>query len=556
MKKSKLFLILALVLSMAVGLGGTLAYLTDTDEAVNVMTLGNVQIKQIELQRAEGVDYNNGGELLELGELVPFQQGKALYPAYPVVGADDPYQAAKSDNEGNTELLKWGPYVTADNPTGGAGNGLWNDSKLKGVMDKFVFVENTGTSDAYFRTWFAFECPEGISIGDSAETGKHQIEINGNDHGQTHVDVNYKWEYMGEAEIDGVRYHIECATYNRNNGVLPAGEIARPSLLQVVMSHHATNEDVALLGETYEILTFTQAVQTNNFENAEQALTAAFGEATVENNPWKGEGNEPKIPALVSTAAELKTEMAKGGTVVLTEDIVLGAEDDAIEVPAGVNTTLVLNGRKISQQKAQTDVYAMIDNKGTLTITGEGTVSYADTTVYTADINYASNTIRNTGVLNIEGGVIENASSDNVRNYGYPHAIDVYEGSVTNITGGVVKSANYDSIRMFCNSVTKVTEVNISGGEIVNRITFQNPDNNYNTPGYGRLNISGGNFTTTDGVNANVRLLNFSKDFSNMKATITGGTFDKGVKTQNYTNVTVTMADWLTVKNVTINEVE
>ena len=79
MKKSKLFLILALVLSLAVGLGGTLAYLTDTDEAVNVMTLGNVQIEQIELQRAEGVDYNNGGNPLKLGDLVPFQQGKALF---------------------------------------------------------------------------------------------------------------------------------------------------------------------------------------------------------------------------------------------------------------------------------------------------------------------------------------------------------------------------------------------------------------------------------------------------------------------------------------------
>lgn len=41
-------------------LGGTIAYLTDTDEAVNVMTLGKVRIEQLEMQHAEGVAHNAG----------------------------------------------------------------------------------------------------------------------------------------------------------------------------------------------------------------------------------------------------------------------------------------------------------------------------------------------------------------------------------------------------------------------------------------------------------------------------------------------------------------
>ena len=52
----KLFLILALVLSLALGLGTTLAYLTDTDGAVNVMTLGDVSIEQHEYERIENED--------------------------------------------------------------------------------------------------------------------------------------------------------------------------------------------------------------------------------------------------------------------------------------------------------------------------------------------------------------------------------------------------------------------------------------------------------------------------------------------------------------------
>ena len=252
--------------------------------------------------------------------------------------------------------------------------------------------------------------------------------------------------------------------------------------------------------------------------------------------------------------------MGKGHntTFKLTKDLT----DETITIPTGVEAILDLNGHAITQQKAQTDTYAMITNKGTLTIMdnskeGTGLISYEDITEYSKDNNYASNTIRNEGTLTLESGTIQNVSSGNVMNYGYPHAIDVYQGSKTNIKGGTVKSANYDCIRMFCNSKTLPTIVNISGGNIINRVTFQNPNNNTHTAGYGMLNITGGKFTTTENVNANVRLLNFSKDFSNMKAVISGGTFDKGVKTQNHANTDVTLSDWLTIENgVQVTEIK
>lgn len=243
-------------------------------------------------------------------------------------------------------------------------------------------------------------------------------------------------------------------------------------------------------------------------------------------------------------------------------DIKLGANivlAEAVEVASGQNITLDLNGYSISQKKAQTAAYAMILNKGALTIKdssseGTGKISYADITEYSADINYASNTIRNEGTLTLKSGTVENISDDNVMSYGFPHAIDVYQGSTTNIEGGTVKSENYDCIRMFCNSTTKATTVNISGGKIINRVTFQNPSSNQ--AGYGVLNITGGTFTAS--VNANVRLLNFSSNMTQMKAEISGGTFDKGVKTQNYASGTsVSLADWLSIKNnVSIIEVQ
>ena len=47
MKKSVL-MILSLVMVAVIALTGTVAYLTSTDEAVNVMTMGNVKIEQQE----------------------------------------------------------------------------------------------------------------------------------------------------------------------------------------------------------------------------------------------------------------------------------------------------------------------------------------------------------------------------------------------------------------------------------------------------------------------------------------------------------------------------
>jgi len=229
--------------------------------------------------------------------------------------------------------------------------------------------------------------------------------------------------------------------------------------------------------------------------------------------------------------------IALGGNIVLTNGIV---------IPAGKTLTIDLMGFSISQAKAQTAAYAMIDNKGNLTIqdtAGAGKISYEDTTVYTADNTYASNTIKNTGVLKIEGGTVENVSSANVMDYGFPHAIDVYPGSETIVNGGTVKSLNYDSIRMFCNSVTDPTKVVINGGTIINRVSFQDPHST--NPGYGILEINGGKFITTEGITANVRLLNFCANCNNMKATVTGGTFDKGFKTQDIGGSGITTSGWL-----------
>lgn len=310
MKKSTLLMTLALILSITLGIGGTMAYLQDTDEDVNVMTLGNVKIEQIEKERIEQSD-----DKVTPDNIQDFTQGK---PLYPVVGTN----AWAESNQ------QW--------PTGGSSQ-MHND-ELKNVVDKFVFVENTGKSDAYVRTIFAFEAGK-LTF---AEWDK-----------MMHWNINgVHWDWNGfEAEeatlvtIDGNNYFLVEALYLGNagenkdvhqDGILPPGETTRPSLLQFWMDWEATNETMEAIdgnkNGTYDILVVSQAVQTMGFEKAQQALDTAFGEITVNSHPWMDldgktdeEGDQApdgaKFPVLVSTADELVAALEDGKDVILTENI-------------------------------------------------------------------------------------------------------------------------------------------------------------------------------------------------------------------------------------------
>ena len=121
--KKRIVTIALVAALLATCFAGTYAYLTDKDAAVNTMTLGNVYIDQIEQERDDA------------NQLVDFEDNQPLYPAvYP-----DDYDFSNP---------------TVDTPWENAK--LWDDT-IKNAHDKIVTVKNTGKSDSYVRTWFAFE---------------------------------------------------------------------------------------------------------------------------------------------------------------------------------------------------------------------------------------------------------------------------------------------------------------------------------------------------------------------------------------------------------------
>ena len=240
--------LLVVALTAAIAVGGTLAYLTDTDEDVNVMTLGNVKIDQLEYERVD-VETKDGEAVVQ-----EFHDNKPLYPA--VIKDDFDWSTGDAN-------VDWG-QIGKD----GYSSGIWDPEKINNEQDKMVFVKNKGDYDAYVRTWFAFEAGEY-----TVQEFQEMFHLNLND-------SDWTWEFRDEiAAIPGedgttTNYVIAVATYNK---VLEPGALTEISLSQIALDSIADNAEIEGFGDTYQILVKTQAIQAQGFEDPDTALTEGFG---------------------------------------------------------------------------------------------------------------------------------------------------------------------------------------------------------------------------------------------------------------------------------------
>jgi len=200
MSKRTWLMLACIAMAFTMAIGGTLAYLTDTDEAVNTMVMGNVDIEMNEYADAD--------------HKTTFEDGETLLP-------------------GDT-------------------------------LDKHVVVENIGSTDAYVRTWIALEYGKILTL--NWANGVQPTNL-------------------GTANIGGVNYELYVVDYE-----LAAGAEPYETLSSVAMSVDAGNEDVKAIGNTLDILVYTQAVQQANLsEDVKVALNTAFLEGadpSTENHPF------------------------------------------------------------------------------------------------------------------------------------------------------------------------------------------------------------------------------------------------------------------------------
>ena len=245
-KKKIISLCLVVCLVATAIVGGTLAYFTDTDYNKNVMVTGNVKIDQIEEQYAED------GTTIE-----EFVDDKQLFP------------------------------VTKD-----IDSATWDDPN---AVDKMVRVENTGTENAFVRTIFAFEMgKDGDEWKDIVGSHVHYM-YDTNDDGSKLEWPMINGEYV-TVDVDDTEYIVGVYYYNddsvvedgvtkmsalkgKKDGVVTTSDY---SLLKVWLLSSVGNDFYDLVGDKYDILVMSQAVQTEGFDDAATALNAAYGEVNNE----------------------------------------------------------------------------------------------------------------------------------------------------------------------------------------------------------------------------------------------------------------------------------
>ena len=251
MKKKLTLVVTCIVLVAAMVIGGTLAYFTDTKNATNTFAVGNVKIDLIEQQRGE-----NG--------LVPFEQNKKLYP---IVGSA----------QGEKDALGM--------PT------------AKNYVDKMVTIKNTGSEKAYIRAYFAI--PSALDDGyETFNAGMNVLHfnfgnkvVNGAISSTEGVEWIWthgsKWNYF-ETTIDGIKYNVYYADYYQ---AVDAGATTEQLVQGVYLDKtfdikdgkcYAFGKEVTLdNGWNWEKVScpvFAVACQAEGFDNATDAMKAAFGD--------------------------------------------------------------------------------------------------------------------------------------------------------------------------------------------------------------------------------------------------------------------------------------
>ena len=232
MSKKKIISLCLVVCLLATAIGGTLAYFTDTEAVKNVMTMGNVDIEQIEQERSPD------------GVLQPYTQ--------------------------NHTLLPMGGYDWEEVNVNGD-----SISVLADGLDKIVTVKNKGNSDAYVRTIVALEA--GKSEDEAKSMWYKNLAVSDNSDGT---------QVIGEdnnlfVQIDDTWFVIVVYTYG---DAIAAGTESVPSLTGVGLYPETTKEDVANLEGDYEVLVVSQAVQASDMgDDAGAALDKAFGDVDATN---------------------------------------------------------------------------------------------------------------------------------------------------------------------------------------------------------------------------------------------------------------------------------
>lgn len=358
--KKILVMLFCFVLGAVLAVGGTIAWLTDDDGAVNVMVVGKVKIAQNEYQR-EMVDG------VYTGKLQDFEQFKRLRPVVVAGGA-------------SKEAVTVGNYTVS-----------MRDEGYRNYVDKIVTVSNVGNENAYVRTVIAI--PE-LGVYDAGNAsynnwfhwnGVSDTDTDpangwmwGNDQATEWPGNEDGWDSVPRVMIDGRPYTLFIAT---NKNVLKPGEQTAPNLVGFYLDERVDfdgeNYYIVIDGEkkvlgsadSLNVLVKTQAVQSDGFDNAWAALDAAFGDVTATAHPWV---DFNMIPPVVSETDGTYSMTFKNDALLVNEPFLNFTDDTLLNAPLTVNG----NGKTVTMYTTDAQQFDWVDGRfptqGTIFSTSNG----------------------------------------------------------------------------------------------------------------------------------------------------------------------------------------
>lgn len=239
MNKRKIVLMaVALCMVAILGFGGTLAYLTDTDQAKNVFTVGNVAI---ELE--ENFDKDSA-------HLIP--------------GVYD--EEEKKWNNAITKEV----FVNLENPS---------DDTYVRVHIAIPSILNSTTDAGANRLHFNMST-------DSVQAGQWSWHASSKTPGVELPDTDLTAYNRYTTTIDEVSYDVYVVTYmtklsNKEGGII---KTETPAMYQVYLDPSLDNADIdeikKTLNDEWNIYVIAEGAQADGFDNAYAALNAAFGNPT------------------------------------------------------------------------------------------------------------------------------------------------------------------------------------------------------------------------------------------------------------------------------------
>lgn len=270
MKKKLTLVVTCIVLVAAMVIGGTLAYFTDSKDATNTFTVGNVKIDLLESQYHRV----NAGRGNATGATEPLQGGYLWAADVDMQGTPENTPNYTTSGETWNGLYFSDAQIEADAATYKDGYfAEHSQNMVPGAnVRKNPYVKNTGANDAYIRIRTLIP----VSLFDVIDNGPSYWTSTAMNEGQVTSNAVNTYNTSGatavkQVERNGIKYYEYDFTFVK---AVKPGELTFWNVWgNIAINKDATAEDLANV-ESFDVIFEADAIQADGFADAAAAFVA------------------------------------------------------------------------------------------------------------------------------------------------------------------------------------------------------------------------------------------------------------------------------------------